>query len=163
MSTDPDKPTDAEIEQEIRQNRKFSAEEALGRMAGPGTMKGASALSPQQQAENAVGDWLRHNVADTAGALRTVMHRHVNASDALQKDPEHPLLALAGYCRRVLASEDLLKEVVREADVEWGRVFDERPHFERAGSPVDADDPYTLASVRGTLTHLLEQLAQSGQ
>jgi hypothetical protein len=158
MSTDPDKPTDAEIEQEIRQNRKFSAEEALGRMAGPGTMKGASALSPQQQAENAVGDWLRHNVADTAGALRTVMHRHVNASDALQKDPEHPLLALAGYCRRVLASEDLLKEVVREADVEWGRAMDERPFFDREGAPSHPDDPYTLQSVRPVLAEALRRL-----
>lgn len=158
MSTDPDKPTDAEIEQEIRQNRKFSAEEALGRMAGPGAMKGASALSPQQQAENAVGDWLRSNISDTAGALRTVMHRHVNASDALQKDPEHPLLALAGYCRRVLASEDLLKEVVREADVEWGRAMDERPFFEREGTPPHPDDPYTFESVRSVLTDALRRL-----
>ncbi|MCH8616014.1 hypothetical protein LZ016_07865 [Sphingomonas sp. SM33] len=158
MSTDPDKPTDADIEQEIRRNRKFSAEEALGRMAGPGAMKGASALSPQQQAENAVGDWLRHNVADTAGALRTVMHRHVNASDALQKDPEHPLLALAGYCRRVLASDDLLKEVVREADVEWGRAMDERPFFEREGAAPHPDDPYTLQSVRSVLAEALRRL-----
>jgi hypothetical protein len=158
MSTDPHKPTDAEIEQEIRQNRKFSAEEALGRMAGPGAMKGASALSPQQQAENAVGDWLRHNVANTAGALRMVMHRHVNASDALQKDPENPLHALACYCRRVLASEDLLREVVREADVEWGRSMDERPFFERDGAAPHPDDPYTFQSVRSALADALKRL-----
>jgi hypothetical protein len=158
MSTDPDKPTDSEIEQEIRQNRKFSAEEALGRMAGPGAMKGASALSPQQQAGNAVGDWLRHNVTDTAGALRTVMHRHVNASAGLQKDPEHPLLALADYCRRVLASEDLLKEVVRETDVEWGRSMDERPFFEREGVAPHPDDPYTFASVRWVLADALKRI-----
>jgi hypothetical protein len=33
---------DAELEREIRQGRKFTAREAMGRMLGPGAMKGVS-------------------------------------------------------------------------------------------------------------------------
>ena len=51
-----------------------------------------------------------------------------------------------------------MKELVRQADVEWGRVFDERPHFDREGCSPDADDPYTLQSVRSALVQLLEGL-----
>jgi hypothetical protein len=49
--------------------------------------------------------------------------------------------------------------VVREADVEWGRVFGERPFFEQEGRPPHPDDPYTLESVRAELTRLAEGLA----
>ena len=52
-----------------------------------------------------------------------------------------------------------LEELVREADVEWGRVFGERPHFDKEGRPPDADDPYTLESIRVALTRLADDLA----
>jgi len=41
---------DAELEREIRQGRKFTAQEAMGRMIGPGTMKGGSAVPRVQEA-----------------------------------------------------------------------------------------------------------------
>lgn len=34
----------------------------------------------------------------------------------------------------------------------------ERPHFELEGAPPHPDDPYTVASVRKSLSDLLEQL-----
>ena len=43
------------------------------------------------------------------------------------------MVVLAGYCQRVLNSDYLLKELVRDADVEWGRVMQERPYFEKVG------------------------------
>jgi hypothetical protein len=54
-----------------------------------------------------------------------------------------------------------LKELVREADVEWGRVYDKRPHFEKEGAPPDPDDPYTVESVRTILAGLIDQLIGS--
>ena len=57
--------------------------------------------------------------------------------------------------REVLGSEYGLKELVREADVEWGRVFGERPRFETDGCPAAPDDPYTAESVRTALTQLV--------
>jgi hypothetical protein len=46
---------DAELERKIRKGRKFTLAEAIGRMAGPGAMKGAS---PVAQTEQAAMKWL---------------------------------------------------------------------------------------------------------
>jgi hypothetical protein len=51
-----------------------------------------------------------------------------------------------------------LKEVVREADTEWGRIMGEGPYFEREGSQPHPDDCYTVESVRNSLLALIEQL-----
>ena len=161
MSDREDKPrsgADAELEREIREGRKFTLEEAIGRLAGPGAMKGESPVARMQQAEIEIDLWLRAHLEDASGALHVVLHRHVKASELLLQDYDRPLIALATYCRRVLDSDYLLGELVRESDVEWGRLMLERPHFEKAGSPGDPEDPYTAESVRNDLSGLLDQL-----
>ena len=151
----------ADLEREIRQGRKFTAKDAVARLAGPGAMKGASPVSRPQQAEVEIGSWLRGQLADPAGALQVVLHRHLKDSDLLLNNLDRPLFALASYCRGLLASEFRLKELVREADVEWGAAMDERPYFEREGSAQDPDDPYTLESVREALADVVKQLADA--
>lgn len=152
------RPADEDAERELRHARKFSMQDAMARLAGPGAMKGASPVSEVQQAENEVGTWLRANVADTAGALKTVLHRHIRGSELLLTNVKQPLVAVATYCERVLGSEQRLIEVVREADVEWGRMMEERPHFDRAGLAPHPEDPYTLASVRAALDDVVRRL-----
>ena len=151
--------SDAELEREIRQGREFTLEEAIGRMAGPGAMKGVSPITRLQQAAAEIQEYLDRHLVDAAGALSVVLLRQVNESDLLLKSFEQPLVALAGYVRHLLGSEYALKELVREADVEWGRVFDERPYFDRDGCPPEAGDPYTLESVRAALVQLIETLS----
>jgi hypothetical protein len=161
MGESHDKPrsaADAELEREIRADRKFSMAEAIGRMAG-GLMKGASPISPKQQAEQAVEEYLRRHLTDTGGVLVPVLVRRFGQCELLLGDYEHPLRVLASAIRKVLGSDYLLGELVREADVEWGQVFGERPHFERPGCPPDPDDPYTSESVRAALSRLLDGLA----
>ena len=162
MSDDPKtqrSEADAELEREIRKDRKFTLDEAIGRMAGPGAMKGVSPVTRMQQAAVEIENWLRHHLSAGNDELQVVLLRRVNESELLLKNFEQPLIVLAGCCQRILGSEHLLKELVRDADIEWGRVFGERPHFEKEGTPADADDPYTVDSVRKTLASLLEQLA----
>jgi hypothetical protein len=159
MGTEPDLRAPADVETEIRQTRQFTPKEALARLAGPGAMKGASPVSPDQQAEIAIGIWLRANVADPSGALNTVLHRHLRGSQALVANPDRPLVVLAGHFERLLKSDRLLEEIVREADVEWARAMDERPYFERGGSAPHPDDPYTVESVRKAITAALAQLS----
>ena len=149
---------DAELEREILKERKFTLAEAIGRLAGPGAMKGASPVPRIQQAEIEIESWLRSHLADGGGILQFVLHRQVKGSDVLLHNFDQPLVALVGYCNRVLDSEYLLGELVRECDVEWGRVMGERPHFERQGSQPHPDDPYTIQSVRNALTAILAQL-----
>ena len=150
---------DAELEREIRQGRKFTPKEAVARLAGPGAMKGASPVSRVQQAETEIGTWLRTNISDEGGALHMLLQRNLVGSELLLANLDRPLAALAGYCQRVLGSDIRLRELVRQADVEWGRRMDERPHFDRDGSAPDPDDPYTMSSVRQKLSNALKRLA----
>jgi hypothetical protein len=153
---------DADLEREIRGDRRFSLSEAIGRMGGGGLMKGASPVSRTRQAELLIEDYLRRNLTDAGGVLGGVLLRRIGEGEPPLGDHERPLLVATEYVRRVLASEYLLQAIVREADMEWGRVFCERPHFERAGSTPDPEDAYTIASVRVALSQLVEKLAAAG-
>jgi hypothetical protein len=164
MSDDPEtqrSDADAELEREIRKERKFTLAEAIGRMAGPGAMKGVSPIARLQQAGAEIDNWLTSHLADATEALHLILLRGVKESEVLLNNLDQPLKVLGSYCRWILGSEYRLDELVRQADIEWGRIFGERPYFETAGSPAHPDDPYTLDSVRKTLTELLRQLAES--
>jgi len=150
---------DAELEREIRKERKFTLAEAIGRMAGPGAMKGESPIALMQQAGVEIENWLRLHLADAGGALQVALLRGVKESELLLNNFDQPLIVLENYCQRVLSSDYLLEQLVRDADTEWGRVFGERPYFDKQGSPPHPDDPYTIDSVRSTLSALLQQLA----
>jgi hypothetical protein len=156
-------PLDAEgdLEREIREGRKFTLEEAIGRLAGPGAMKGESPIGRLEQAEIEIGTWLSDHLTEGGGVLDDVLHRRIKGSELLLNNFSQPLVALADYCRQVLDSDYLLTELVRECDIEWGRVMGERPYFEKADSPSNPDDPYTAESTRKVLFSILEQLAAS--
>ena len=162
MSDDPNKQrseAEAQLEREIRQGRKFTAKEAMARMIGPGAMKGGSPISKVQEAETVIEIWLRGNLSDPAGALQALLNRQLKGSMLLLNNLDRLLLALADYCRKVLASDHRLEELVRAADVEWGRRMEERPHFNKEGSPPHPDDPYTNDSVRTALDKVLAQIS----
>jgi hypothetical protein len=91
--------------------------------------------------------------------LEVVLLRYVKGSDLLLNEFEQTLVVLARYCQRVLDSGYLLKQLVRDADIEWGRAMGERPHFEKEGTPRDPNDPYTVESVRNALCGLVKHLA----
>lgn len=148
---------DAELEREIRQGRKFSLAEAIGRLAGPGMIKGVSPATRKRQAEAAIESYLERHLA--AGDLSTVVFRRVKESELLLNNLDQPLVVLAACIQRVLDSDYLLQELVRESDAEWGRVNGERPFFQKDGAPPHPDDPYTTESVRSALTQLVGALA----
>jgi hypothetical protein len=155
----PPSEEDAELEREIRQGRKFSLAEAIGRLAGPGAMKGESPIARMRQAETEIESWLRGHLVDSAGVLAIVISRAVKGSDLLLCNFDQPLVVLAACCQRILQTDSLLQEIVRAADTEWGRLMGERPYFDRPGSPSHSDDPYTIESVRRVLAELLDNLS----
>jgi hypothetical protein len=162
MSDDQPKPVseaDKELEREIRAGRKFSLSEAIGRLAGPGMMKGVSPVTGKEQAVAEIEGYLERHLSDGAGVMSAVLLRQIKESELLLSNLDQPLVVLATYVQRVLDSEYVLQELVRESDVEWGRVFGERPYFQKEGTPPHQDDPYTIESVRGSLSRLVEKLA----
>ena len=162
MSEDKDKrptPEDAEIKREIRSGRKFSLAEAIGRIGGSGLLKGTSPVTGKRQAELEIEQFLKSHLVDAEGALEAVLLRRVRESETLFKmGYEQPLTALALFCERILGSEGLLQDFVTDVDAQWGRIYLERPHFQRDGHPPNPDDPYTFASVRIALSELAVKL-----
>lgn len=147
------------LEAEIREGRKFTLAEAIGRLGGPGMLKGVSPTTRKQQAEAVIEHVLEHHLISPAGALNAVLLRQVTESELLLSHLDQPLQALLDHLKRILDSEYLLQELVRESDCEWGRIYGERPYFERPGKTPHEDDPYTIASVKTSLMQLLERLA----
>ena len=150
---------DAEWAREARSGRKFSLAEAIGRLGGGDLLKGASPVTRKRQVELATGLFLEEYLVDSEGALRVVLGRRVRESMRLTEESyDHPLLALTETVEHILGGDHRLQSFVGQVDAEWGRIYLERPHFERAGQPPHRDDPYTFASVRDTLSRLLDAL-----
>ena len=163
MSEKPDKDSadrNEQVERETRTNRKFSLNEAIGRIAGGDFMKGGSPVTRTRKAELEIDEYLRGHLVDSGGVLRRVLLRHLGES-LLNREDDQPLATLTEYIGRILTSEELLEKFVREADAEWGRVHNERPYFQMPGRPPHSDDPYTIDSVRLALFQLREQLARA--
>jgi hypothetical protein len=152
---------DADLEREIRKGRKFTLSEAIGRMAGPGMMKGVSPITGMDQARAEIKDYFEHHLDDPTAALAVVLFRGVETSELFLDNYGQPLVVLARYIQQILDSEYRLKELVRESDLEWGRMFGERPLFDKEGCSPDPRDPYTIESVRKTLVRLIEELPAS--
>src|SRR5262245_35631503 len=110
--------SDTTLEQEICPGRKFSLEEAIGRLAGPGMMKGGSPVTRKQQAEAEIESFLDRHVMSPAGALSAVLLRQFKQSEILLNNLDQPLVGLATVAKRVLDSDYLLQVLVRESDVE---------------------------------------------
>ena len=161
MSDEQDKhrsEADAELEREIRRERKFSLSEAIGRLAGPGMMKGVSPIARRQQVETEIEECLRRELTDAGDGLRVAVLRHVKESEALLNNYDQPRVALIMCLQSITHSDCLMKDLVRQADSEWARILGERPYFEREGIPPDPADPYTVESVRVKLSELVEKL-----
>jgi hypothetical protein len=149
-----------DLEREIRAHRKFSLVEAIGRMGGD-LLKGASPVSGKRQAELAIEHYLRKHLPDAEGALQVVLQRRVKESEILLKGYEQPFDVLFRVIEYLLDSEERLRRFVGQVDMEWGRLYSERPYFEIEGRSPHAQDPYTLISVRKKLVKLLATLNSS--
>jgi hypothetical protein len=159
MSDDPAaNADDRALEREIRSGREFSMAEALGRLAGPGGMKGGSPVLRQQQARAEIDNLVRQHLSDPGGILKTILSREAGDSRIVLDHLDQPALALAVYVQQTLTSAYQLSELVRMTDMAWGQTLGERPMFEVEGRPAHPDDPYTLASVRTALERFLGSL-----
>lgn len=151
------------IEQEARLRRGADLAGALLGRDGGGHLRGASPTPILQQAMMELDQWLRDHVAAPDTALRNVMLRRLAADpDRLEAAAGLPGRLLAAWIPPLLASPELLADLVREVDMEWGRLNQERPYFESPERPPHPDDPYTVAGVRTLLTEVLAQAQAAG-
>lgn len=153
-------PDNDKVQSELRVQQKFSLAGAIGR-AGKGLMKGESPVSEQEQAIAAIRQWIDTNTPDPSGALKSILRRRVQNNEFLvSRFLKQPLDALKEIIVIILASDYLLHEFVREIDVCWGEMYQERPLFQVEGQPADPADEYTYETVRQDLVLLLDKLKQ---
>ena len=144
------------IEREIRADRKFGLTEAIGRADDGGHLQGASPVALLEQAQTTALQFAERHLDDPDRALLTLLARTVRSNDSLMaRHLDQPLAGLVAVIEKLLGREQWLADFVRDVDAEWGRRYQEPPHFERPGQPTDPLDPYTLVSVRTALQQLL--------
>lgn len=147
------------IEQELRLGRKFSLADVIGQEAG-NFMQGESPVPRLVQARTEVLDQLDTHLNDSYGSLQQVLHHWIEGDDVrISRYLDTPIQALKELLTHILQSPETLYELVRQADATWGRMYDERPHFQQPGQAAHPDDAYTHESVRQTLVDCLNQLA----
>ena len=153
-------PDSDQIQREMRAQQKFSTAGAIGR-AGSGLLKGESPVSLQDQAISALIRWIDQQTPDPSGALKSILRRKVRGNELLVASHlQHPLNVLRELIDSILTNDYALEEFVRQVDVRWGELYQERPLFQRAGQAPDPEDEYTHESVRHALTLLLEKLQE---
>lgn len=146
------------LQQEIRMSRPFSIADVIGQEAG-NFMKGESPVPRLVQARGEVIHALKENLDDLHGALQQVLQRWLADDESrISRHLSAPVNALIDLLDSILASPETLYELVRQADVLWGQLYDERPHFQRPGQAPHPDDEYTHESVRASLLDCLEKL-----
>lgn len=151
-------PSVDDMQREMLSQQKFTMEGAISR-AGAGLMKGESPISSQDQAISILTQWIDQQVSDPSGALKSVLCRQVRNNELLLgRHQKNPLSALQEMVDKILASNFSLNEFVRQIDVRWGELNQERPLFQLAGQSPDPADEYTHESVRVKLVLLLGKL-----
>jgi len=164
---DPRETEQQRIEREIRSRREFSLAEAVGR-EGAFFLKGESPVAREQQLRLAMEDLAKTHLRDGEGALVICLVRRARAGSGLEtestgaeRETPSPATALRRAVEFILQGEARLRDFVTEVDAEWGRLYRERPHFDRPGQPPDSEDPYPLEKVHESLKHFLAALGPS--
>lgn len=146
------------IQREILAGRKFSLAEAIGREGGD-FLKGESPVPKLVQATTEINTFIAINLQDSSGALQAVLQTWISTDEAgVSKNLDSPLTALKQMLDNIIDNSELLYELVRQVDFQWGKMYDERPYFQSPGQPPHPDDEYTHESVEEKLKSLLTKL-----
>ncbi len=158
MNREVDKKKEAEIEDEIRMQRKLSLGDAIAREAGS-IFKGAEAVPKHKQAKIQIERFIRDHLRDASGALKRELEIKVTENDVLVGEHvDAPLEAIRSVVQRILGNDPTLFEFVRQVDQRYGQKFGVKPHFQSPGQEPHPDDPYTHDSVRAALQSLLARI-----
>lgn len=154
----PNSPAEAEQEalrRDILKGRKFSLADVIGREGGS-FMKGESPVPKLVQATLEINRFISEQLPDESGALQSVLHRWVEEDTTrVSRHLDTPLNALAEFLEAIIHQPSILYELVRQVDMKWGQMNDERPYFQRPNQPPHPDDEYTHESVRHQLQEFL--------
>ncbi|MDJ0517311.1 MAG: hypothetical protein QNJ74_14035 [Trichodesmium sp. MO_231.B1] len=134
--------------------REFTLADVIGQEGGA-FMKGESPVPKLVQVKTEINTLISQNLQDVSGVLQAVLYRWVEEDTArISKHLDAPLQALLGLLKSILENPPILYELVRQVDMLWGEINNERPYFQRPGQPPHPDDEYTHESVYQQLVEL---------
>lgn len=145
------------LKQDILDSRPFSIAEAIGREGGT-FLKGESTVPKLVQVRAAINTFIDRNLRDPSAALQAILHQWVKVDPRVSQYKQTPLVALEKILQSILDNPNLLYELVRQVDIKWGQMYDERPYFQKPGQPPHPNDEYTHESVRQDLQNLSTRL-----
>ncbi len=147
-----------EIQPDLLRSRKLTLADLIQREGGS-FMKGESPVPFLVQIKTEINTFISRNLPDVPGALQAVLYRWVDEDIArISRNLDSPLKALLGLLESIVDNPTILYELVRQVDMKWGEMNDERPHFQRPGQLPHPDDEYTHESVDQQLRQLMSCL-----
>jgi hypothetical protein len=154
-----DKKTPEHIREEIIRNQKFSMDSAMGRDTQD-PQKKQNQSSETRDLENQLRNFVKSRLKDPWGALKSILYKHIKGNRALVAEhKENPMQALQLMIENLLDDEIEFREFVREVDLEWGRIYQEHPHFQNDDEDAEPEDEYTQESVEKDLRHFLSEVS----
>ena len=148
------------IEKDILSEQKYSLANAIGREGG-NFLKGESPVPKMVQITTEINLFIDQNLPDASGALQSVLKNWVKSDPILSQDLDSPLKGLDQIIEKILNNQGLFYEIVRQADLKWGQMYEERPYFQKPGQPAHPDDEYSHQSVREKLSQLQQKLSSN--
>ncbi|MDC0834751.1 hypothetical protein POG22_17325 [Geitlerinema sp. CS-897] len=147
----------------MRCTRKFTLADAIAKEGGT-FLKGESPVPKLEQAKATIHYFIDRNLSDISGALQAILQRWLDEDTIrVARNLETPLQALLELLDSLVNNSEMLYEFVRQVDVKWGELNDERPHFQRPHQPPHPEDEYTHESVRQQLLELRRRVEASLQ
>lgn len=147
-----------QIEQEILQNHR-SPTNPLAK-AAHGLIEGKELVPRQIRAVSEIHNWLQDHLHDSEGALLLTLKELCKEEVLLYSHLwDQPLLLLKEILECYVQNVNRMELLVRQVDVLWAKLYDERPMFQACGEIAKKDDPYTHDGVRKILLHHILQLS----
>lgn len=157
MSIEENKDRENEIQQDILSGQKYSLASAIAREGGS-FLKGESPVPKLVQVTTEINLFIDKNLPDSSGALQSVLKRWVKSDSIVSQHLEEPLTALDRILQKIINNQELFYEIVRQTDLKWGQMYQERPYFQQPGQPPHPEDEYSHESVQEKLSILQEKL-----
>lgn len=149
---------DLELQKDIYQGREFTLADFIAKEGGD-FLKGESPVPKIVQLKTEINFFIKNNLKDLSGSLQAVLQDWVNISDdKISSNRENPLNALSLIIEEIISNDNLYYEFVRQVDLKWGQMYQERPYFQKPGQPPHPEDEYTHESVKIQLLDLLARI-----
>lgn len=145
------------LQQEIRQERKFSLAEAIAREGGS-FLKGESTIPRPLRANNAIKQFINIQLADPSSAFSTTLFAWASNDIRVSRQLDTPLVALTQILESLLDEPTSFYEFARRVAIAHADLTGERPYFQQPGQPPHPDADYTHASIRAQLLEMVQFL-----